>query len=938
MKTPQRPLKVILTALAVAVAIAFFSTAVEEDEGFLDTSNPFNLPLDLLPDDAVIEAYRIMGYEHVRDSQKTLSKLFTDMLHESETPCFAYVTSQVMRNADLLSKALNNSSILRLYKTILSDQRTMRRYQQLTENYRRYRTWLYVKQRPPSRIEGMLKADIAESLRLGLRPWSGPLVEVLADYYFYLREDEQALRRLEESLACDIEGEHISAASHIAGRIGIYHLKKGNMGESEQCMLQSLQYARLSGDPYYLARSLSFLAQVRAMQGHFAEAESLSVQSIEYGRKTKDPKAEFSRIASLADLEVSFGEYTAAAALVEKAISMAEESLSDPSSKGNVFYRNLTAHYLAQCLMLRGTIQLAQHEHSASIATMERALNTCRGTIDRSFEASLRKKLGDAYAGAGRGKEAMQCYEEALGVARKLKEKEREAECLTSIGALHFAGGEHRRAERILKKAIDIEMPALWMQRIQTLAVLARVEEALGAYVAARSLLEESIAILDSELTGKKFVENRYALSQQLREIFGALLALEGEHFYDCDSLLAAAEKTRLLRIGERGIQGGDFNARIRRCLTERNWVPENAVIIQHLVTSTGLIIAAMDRYGETYRMVSIAPERLQANIDAFIEACTAPRTAEGAPDPGATGDTIDEKGRALYDLLLGPIAALLAGKDELCFIPDEPLRRLPFGALIPPGRDMRFLIESKRIVASPNLLSASRRLPHGQRPGQEFSSPLIVGHPEISARTKIRYPHLATLPYVESEITEISGLLAHCTILAGRHATKAAVLAGLTKADHIHIAAHRIPYPAYGGQSALLVSDGGGGENEPMEASLITESEIRKLDLSRAKLVVLSTCESATGERNAPGQTLGLAGAFLDAGAQSVIATTWPVEDREAGQFLTSFYREMIRGKINPQKALQAAQQRVIQANRSNGSATANIRSWAPYLFFSSL
>ncbi len=74
--------------------------------------------------------------------------------------------------------------------------------------------------------------------------------------------------------------------------------------------------------------------------------------------------------------------------------------------------------------------------------------------------------------------------------------------------------------------------------------------------------------------------------------------------------------------------------------------------------------------------------------------------------------------------------------------------------------------------------------------------------------------------------------------------------------------------------------------------------------------LVVLSGCATVSG-RELPGEGLsGLAAAFLSAGARSVIATRWPVEDRFAERFIHTLYGELERGQTVGE-AVSSARQR---------------------------
>jgi CHAT domain-containing protein len=75
--------------------------------------------------------------------------------------------------------------------------------------------------------------------------------------------------------------------------------------------------------------------------------------------------------------------------------------------------------------------------------------------------------------------------------------------------------------------------------------------------------------------------------------------------------------------------------------------------------------------------------------------------------------------------------------------------------------------------------------------------------------------------------------------------------------------------------------------------------------------LLVLSACETATGDKQA---TLGLAGIAVRAGARSTLASLWTVGDEATAELMTSFYRELKDSDITKAEAIRRAQQKVLQ------------------------
>jgi cellulose synthase operon protein C len=115
---------------------------------------------------------------------------------------------------------------------------------------------------------------------------------------------------------------------------------------------------------------------------------------------------------------------------------------------------------------------------------------------------------------------------------------------------------------------------------------------------------------------------------------------------------------------------------------------------------------------------------------------------------------------------------------------------------------------------------------------------------------------------------------------LDGTDASEDAVREALLGADLFDFAGHGV-FEDSGWDSALLLAAG----------SRLTPRDL--LTLRRVPAwVVLSTCEGGRSSKEAPGEGIGLAQAFLLAGSQAVVATTRPVRDTEARDFVVELYR----------------------------------------------
>jgi len=99
----------------------------------------------------------------------------------------------------------------------------------------------------------------------------------------------------------------------------------------------------------------------------------------------------------------------------------------------------------------------------------------------------------------------------------------------------------------------------------------------------------------------------------------------------------------------------------------------------------------------------------------------------------------------------------------------------------------------------------------------------------------------------------------------------------------------------------------------EVADDGILTAVEVAELDLGSAELVVLSACETGLGEVADGEGLLGLQRAFQMAGARTVVASLWQVEDTATQQLMTAFYENLWKNRLPPAEALRRAQLMVL-------------------------
>jgi CHAT domain-containing protein len=120
-------------------------------------------------------------------------------------------------------------------------------------------------------------------------------------------------------------------------------------------------------------------------------------------------------------------------------------------------------------------------------------------------------------------------------------------------------------------------------------------------------------------------------------------------------------------------------------------------------------------------------------------------------------------------------------------------------------------------------------------------------------------------------------------------------------------------------------------GANEPsrdpatgvvdLGSGVMTAEEVAGLDLADCNMVVLSACETGLG-RIADGEgVLGLQRSFHQAGARTVVASLWKVDDMETRRLMGRFYENLWRRRLGPLEALRQAQLEVLRQAGGKGA-----------------
>jgi CHAT domain-containing protein len=175
-------------------------------------------------------------------------------------------------------------------------------------------------------------------------------------------------------------------------------------------------------------------------------------------------------------------------------------------------------------------------------------------------------------------------------------------------------------------------------------------------------------------------------------------------------------------------------------------------------------------------------------------------------------------------------------------------------------------------------------------------------------------------LPEAEKEAEELEKILSRTTSLVARSASEEAVRAETGLHDILHFGTHAWIVSESPLRSSLLLAGSDGKVADPQlvpvapSDGVLTGYEVLGLEMREQAMVTLAACESVGKGRRRGEGVAGLARAFFEAGAGTVIASLWPVEDRATRELMVHFYRGLATEGKSAAAALAEAQSELLK------------------------
>jgi CHAT domain-containing protein len=591
-----------------------------------------------------------------------------------------------------------------------------------------------------------------------------------------------------------------------------------------------------------------------------------------------------------------------------------------------------SAEVLAPLLGDRTAYHLDRHDLRSAERDALAAVAASPRSPDQRDVASALSVLAAVRVAQGRGTEALELLDRTsvLANGEDYPAMAMRARALRQLGRRSEAIATYRQALRIAEEGRgrivgeDRQRQLFFATRVEGYVELADLLTESGDALGALAVADESKgrALLDILDSGRPSREEPMTEGDRTRErqLTARIAALRAAASTDRGAALRQAYTA--LDAFRADVQTRDPNLRLRReasAVVTRSSLAEllpdrSTALVEYVMTGSRLhAFVVRKRAGGTSVTVHTTAVRrtvLERDVAQFVTALAARGFGYQAP------------AHRLYDRLLAPLAAELAGVKTICIIPDGALWRMPFEALLTP--DGRFVATRVATFYAPSIAVYARMTRPPSSPRETAPTFLAFADPPMPsahdpARAALRSGELLPLPDAAREVEQIARLFGtgRSSLHIGSDALEQRLKRDSGKYAVLHFATHGVLDDANPMYSHLLLAPSPGAAGED---GLLETWEMMRLDL-HAELAVLSACDTARGKFGAGEGIIGMSWALFAAGCPSTIATGWKVDSAASADLMLDFYRRWLLGRpataFAKAEALQRARLRLLRDPR---------------------
>ncbi len=667
--------------------------------------------------------------------------------------------------------------------------------------------------------------------------------------------------------------------------------RSGHLRPAEDLLRDTATQAAKAGDSFNQAAALGNLSSCKIREDRFDESLEYSLTALNLAQKTQAD-----RLAAMANdnLGIAYG----ALGDLDRAEQHENRAIQDLGEIGDL--RNL-----ADSLGALGFLYLRRHEPAKAVDSFKRSVEIATSINDTGEAGKWSGRVAYALAVNQDWNAAESWNQQAYAKYQQLRQPQRPAFLMLTTAAVSAGLGKSADAEQTYRELISAIKDGDPFVELNARLRFGELLASQNRYPEANAQFEQGIAGIErtvSRLIKDDYRLTYYDLQNEFFKAYVELLVTEKNE----SQALRVAEYSRARVLAQKlGSQSSRID-QIQPSAFQQYANANKAVLLSYWLAPRRSFVWIVKPSGITMRELP-GEAKIRELVDKYA------KVIDDQRDPVETASSVGEQ---LSDMLLGPLRSDLAKQQRVIVVPDGGLHGLNLETL-PAGADGHYWIENAEVSVAPSLSLLTEPLYRQAHHGNLTEpSVLLIGAPTQASSD---YPEL---PAAKSEIEGIQRVFANAETYTGSGATPQGFLeSDPSRFSLIHFAAHAEANPASPLDSAVILAKNKNGDGYKLYARDIAGKKLS------AGLVTLSACRSA-GARVYGGEGLvGFTWAFLESGAQTVIAGLWEVGDQSSSRLMSRMYQSLASGTA-PSAALREAKLDLLRS----GTAYRKPFYWAAY------
>ncbi|HSL52863.1 MAG TPA: CHAT domain-containing protein, partial [Pyrinomonadaceae bacterium] len=627
----------------------------------------------------------------------------------------------------------------------------------------------------------------------------------------------------------------------------------------------------------------------------------------------------------------------------------------------------------ALCDDFTGRSYYELQDYAAALRHYQAALDGFTKSGNRMEEARTVGLMGQVYQRQGKLEKAKAHYQRALASFQKLSDQVNESATLYALGSLELEQNSIDAAEEHLKQSIELteKMRRISVSSDLTAAFSARVHDRYEKYIdcmmrkyqssqsqdlvidafhtselsRARSLAELLRATQANLFPGldPQLADQEKRLRGYLSDNENAKIRLLGGKFQSAELKALESEYQRLKAEYDQIIQ--DIRSRnpsyeqvIRptawdlRKIQDQVIADDQTVLLEYSLGSEKSYVWAVTRSGITsYELPN------EKTIDPVARRV---HKLLSSPPLNGSDAELTSAAQELAVMILSPVTEHL-NKRRIILVADGVLNYVPFQILPSPSSN-KLLVDDAEIINAPSasIIGELQQEAMNRQPATNllaaFGDPVFATdyqskdaekNEQLIATAQLRSAlrdtnlndeafnrqALSRLFYAKHELDSLGEVAGEKGLIVREYdATRDRFLqTDLTQFAILHLVTHGYFNPKHPQNSGFVLSDI--DRDQKQMPGFVGLREIYELR-APVLLVVLSACQTALGENVRGEGVIGMTRGFMHAGASSVVASLWEVDDNATAELMKLFYSNMLKRGMKTGEALRAAQNTIRQ------------------------